>query len=132
MFLIRRPIAPPEPPKPVETQQPVEEHIRTPTPPKETVISSDLTPPPSPPSSPSTRPKSSKRTENLQRYVPYLRRPKSKPRTPSPVRILSAHPPPSAYRTRPPRPKRHSPPPPSPKHEEHKGKHHSHQCRHNL
>ncbi|CAF3981504.1 unnamed protein product [Rotaria sordida] len=84
------------------------EHTRTPTPPKEIVTSSNQPRSPSPRRSLSLRPKSSKRlpspiqTETTQHYVPYLRRSRSKVRTPSPVRINSTRQIASSNRQRPP------------------------------
>ncbi|CAF3042607.1 unnamed protein product [Rotaria sp. Silwood2] len=92
------------------------EQKRTPTPPKEILTSSDQPRSPSPRHSPPIRPKTSKRstsptqTENIQRYAPYLRRSRSKVRTPSPTRINSIRTASSAHRTRPPTVKQEEPP----------------------
>ncbi|CAM4755377.1 unnamed protein product [Rotaria magnacalcarata] len=107
VYVIRRPIgsessARPPPPPPAELHQTGREpipttqlqHVRTPTPPNEAAISFDQPRSPSPHHSPSIRPKSYKpittspiQTEKSPGYIPYLKRPRSKVRTPSPTPI---------------------------------------------
>ncbi|CAF4725101.1 unnamed protein product [Rotaria sp. Silwood1] len=82
------------------------EQTRTPTPPKDIITASDQPRSPSPRSSPSLDSKTSKRLtsptqiENTQRYVPYLKRSRSKVRTPSPIRLNSTRQVPSANHLR--------------------------------
>ncbi|CAF3208270.1 unnamed protein product [Rotaria socialis] len=106
VYVMRRPIgskSSSRPPPPAELHQTVPEsinttqlqHARTLTPPNETAISFDDQPrSPSPHHSPSIRPKhhtlittSPIQTEKSSSYIPYLRRPRSKVRTPSPPPI---------------------------------------------
>lgn len=82
---------------------------------------------PSPIRSPPIRPKSSKqpissaRTEYSQRHASYLRRPKSKPRTPSPVPVSTIRRSPSPSNRPRSKPVKHHSPTPLPKQEEPKG-----------